>query len=207
MTTIYANISRFVSNPLKHPDPDHIQFVESAHQIPHPLEYDSARSYRAAIVELAQQYPYSIYEFALYAFRWLEVLHPQVYVRAALRDYHVKKLAEGIEKLSDALEIVGRVPGRESIFESRDRIAMPDETLYFRTGSDRDKALLLYTLLQHSIIAHSESVIGFSDEGSFVSYKDKWIDLGTLIILNNEPSDLRVVFNGTPSLGSGRQLN
>lgn len=64
VTNIYANISRFISNPLKHPNPDHIQFVESAHQIPDPLEYDSAQSYRDAVVELAQQYPDSIYEFA-----------------------------------------------------------------------------------------------------------------------------------------------
>ena len=175
VTKIYDNISKFVSNPLKHPDPDHIQFVESAHQIPDPLEYDSALSYRAAIVELARQYPDSVYEFALYAFRSLEVPHPEVYVRAALRDYHVKKLADGVAELSDALEIVARVAGRESIFESRDRIAMPDETLYFGTGSDRDKALLLYTLLEHSIIADRESVIGFSEESSFVSYRGSFV--------------------------------
>lgn len=63
--------------------------------------------------------------------------------------------------------------------------------------SDRDKALLLYALLHHSIIADIESVIGFSDESSFVSYQDKWIDLGTLIISNTEPSGLKVIFNAT----------
>ena len=106
--------------------------------------------------------------------------HPEVYVRAALRDYHVKRLAEGVADLSDALEIVARVVGQASIFESRDRIAMPDETLYFKTGSDRDKALLLHTLLQHSSIADRESVIGLSEESSFVFYQGQWIDLATL---------------------------
>lgn len=60
---------------------------------------------------------------------------------------------------------------------------------------DRDKALLLYTLLQHSIIAGRESVIVFSDKSSFVSYKDEWIDLGTLVISKTRPSDLIVIFD------------
>ena len=97
ITSIYSNIGNFVSNPLKHPDPDHIQFVEPTHEIPDPLAYDSADSYQSAIVELAKQYPDSIYEYALYAFRRLDVSHPQSYVRAAMRDYRVKKLAEGIK--------------------------------------------------------------------------------------------------------------
>ncbi|CAN5706044.1 hypothetical protein BH20ACI3_BH20ACI3_03050 [soil metagenome] len=91
ITSIYSNIGNFVSNPLKHPDPDHIQFVEPTHEIPDPLAYDSADSYQSAIVELAKQYPDSIYEYALYAFRRLDVSHPQSYVRAAMRDYRVKE--------------------------------------------------------------------------------------------------------------------
>ncbi len=195
VTNIYANISKFVSTPLKHPDPDHIQFVEPMHEIPDPLEYDSAESYQAAIVQLAQQFPESIYEHALYAFRLLDVPHPQVYVRAAMRDYHVKKLAEGIKELPQALAILAGITGRNSMFESRNRIAMPDETLYFKTGSDRDKALLLFTLLQSSFIGDTASVIGFSDESSFVSYQDKWIDLRTLSIASAEPSALKGLFN------------
>ena len=149
ITNIYANIGGFVSNPLKHPNPEQIQFVQPDHQIPNPLEYDSAAEFQSVIAALAEQHPDSIYEFALYAFRRLAVPHPQVYVRAALRDYNVKQLAQGINELSDALSIVGGITGRDSIFGSRDRIAMPDETLYFNTGDDRDRALLLYTLLQH----------------------------------------------------------
>lgn len=195
VTDIYANISNFVSNPLKHPDPDHIQYVEPTHLIPDPLEYDSAESYQAVIVELAKEYPQSIYEYGLYAFRRLDVAHPQVYARAALRDYHVKELAEGIEELPEALSIVAGIVGRESIFGSRDRIAMPDETLYFKTGSDRDRALLLYTLLQNSSIGDAESVIGLTDASSFVLYEGKWIDLEALSISSTEPLGLRVLFN------------
>jgi len=195
ITNIYANIGGFVSNPLKHPNPEQIQFVQPDYQMPNPLEYDSAENYQAAIVALAEQYPDSIYEFALYAFRRLDVPHPQVYVRAAMRDYNVKQLAQGITELSDALSIVGGITGRDSIFGSRDRIALPDETLYFKTGSDRDKALLLYTLLQHAPIHDTESGIGVSNENSFVSYQGKWINLENLSLQSAEPLELKILFN------------
>ncbi len=200
ITNIYASIGGFVSNPLKHPNPEQIQFVQPDYQIPNPLEYDSAAEFQAAIVALAEQHPDSIYEFALYAFRRLDVNYPQVYVRAAMRDYNVKQLAQGIKELSDALLIVCNIAGRDSIFGSRDRIAMPDETLYFKTGSDRDKALLLYTLLQHSPISDTESVIGLSNENSFVSHQGKWIDLENLSLLSAEPLELKILFNATSTL-------
>ncbi len=195
ITNIYASIGGFVSNQLKHPNPEQIQFVQPDYQIPNPLEYDSAAEFQAAIVALAEQHPDSIYEFALYAFRRLDVPHPQVYVRAALRDYNVKRMAQGITELSDALSIVASIRGRDSIFGSRDRIAMPDETSYFKTGSDKDKALLLYTLLRHSPIGDTESVIGLSNENSFVSYQGNWIDLENLSLLSAKPSDLKISFN------------
>jgi len=195
ITDIYASIGGFVSNRLKHPNPEQIQFVQPEYQIPNPLEYDSAKTYQAAVVALAEQHPDSIYEFALYAFRQLDVPHPQVYVHAAMRDYNVKQLAQGITELPDALSIVSGITGRDSIFGSRDRIAMPDETLYFKTGSDRDRALLLYTLLRHSPISDAESVIGLSNENSFVSYQGKWIDLENLSLLSAAPSDLKISFN------------
>ncbi|MDQ3749543.1 MAG: hypothetical protein M3367_11135, partial [Acidobacteriota bacterium] len=195
ITNIYASIGGFVSNQLKHPNPEQIQFVQPDYQIPNPLEYDSAAEFQAAIVALAEQHPDSIYEFALYAFRRLDAPHPQVYVRAALRDYNVKRMAQGITELSDALSIVASIRGRDSIFGSRDRIAMPDETSYFKTGSDKDKALLLYTLLRHSPIGDTESVIGLSNENSFVSYQGNWIDLENLSLLSAKPSDLKISFN------------
>lgn len=195
ITNIYENIGGFVSYPLKHPNPEQIQFVQPGYQIPNPLEYDSAENYQAAISALAEQFPDSIYEFALYAFRRLDVPYPQVYVRAAMRDYNVKQLALEITELSEAISIAGGITGRDSIFGSRCRIAMPDETLYFKTGSDRDKALLFYTLLRHSPISDAESVIGLSDNNSFVSYQGKWIDLENLSLLAGEPLDIKILFN------------
>lgn len=193
ITSLYAGLRGFVSNPIKHPNPDDIQFISPTHAIPNPLDHESAESYQAAVLALAEQHPSSIYEFALYAFRLLNVTYPQVYVRAALRDYRTKQLGEGVKSLDDALRIVSGVKGRDSIFESRDRIAMPDETLYFGTGNDRDRALLLYTLLQHSPISDFESVIGLSDESSFVRHAAKWIDAGSLSLQNREPDGLSLI--------------
>lgn len=74
-----------------------------------------------------------------------------------MRDYRAKQLAENITELSDAIRIVEAIGSTNLIFSDRDRIAMPDEVLYFKTGTDRDRALLLDTLLRHSAIGVSES--------------------------------------------------
>lgn len=153
VANIYADISAFVSNPIKHPDPDQIEYIEPDYAIPDPLGFESAESYREEIKRLASEYPDSFYLYALYAFRTLDVPDTEVYLRAAMRDYNVKQLARNIKTPADAEAIVARIKGSESIFGDRNRIAMPDETLLFDTGTDGDKALLLYTLLRHSSIA------------------------------------------------------
>jgi len=199
LANIYSSIGGFVSNQLKHPNPEQLQFVQPDHQIPNPLEYDSAESYQSVIFALAEQQPDSIYEFALYTFRRLDVPHPQVYVRAALRDCNVKQLAQGITELSAAISIVAAIEGRDSIFGSRGRITMPDEVLYFNTGDDRDRAFLLYTLLQHSPISDAESLIGLSNENSFVFHNGEWIDVESLSLLSAGPPELKLLFNANHS--------
>lgn len=115
----------------------------------------------------AEEYPHSFYASALYAFRTLDVPDTEVYLRAAMRDYNTKQTAQRITSVSDALAVIANVEGKESIFGSRERIQMPDETLYFNTGTDRDKALLLYTLLRQSPIAveNSTSERGLTRDG------------------------------------------
>ncbi len=191
---LYRQIGGFVSNPLRHPSPEHIRFVGPNDPIPDPAGHDTAESYRAEVASLAAEHPGSIYEYALYAFRSLSVPWPQAYIRAALREARACELGRSVQELSDAVAIVGTISGRGSIFGSRDRIAMPDETLLFATGCDRDRALLLYTLLAHSPVRDLESVIGFSDVGSFVRHKGAWIDASTLLPLETEPPDLTLVF-------------
>ena len=171
VTGIYAGISGFVSNPLKHPNPDQIKYIEPANAIPDPLAFDSAEAYQKEIIRLADEFPGSIYEYALYAFRLLDVAHPEVYIRAAMRDYNTKQLAQRITSPDDALKIVRAVSGSESIFNTRDRIATPDEVLYFNTGTDRDKALLLYTLLRQSPVADDTSTAEVSGQETYITYR------------------------------------
>lgn len=194
VTAMYRQIGGFVSNPLKHPSPEHIQFVDPHDPIPDPAEHETAESYHAEVAALATEHPGSVYEHALYAFRSLNVAHPQAYIRAALREAQTRERGRGVKDLSDAFAIVAAIAGRGSILGSRDRIAMPDEALLFNTGSDRDRALLLYTLLAQSPIRDPESRIAFSGEGSFVRHQGTWIDAGTLTPLSAEPPGLTSVF-------------
>lgn len=195
LDNIYRKVKDFLSLPLKHPDPESLQLVSSSQTIPNPLKYSSAEEYQSAIFTIAQQLPGSIFDFAQYAFRRIDVPLPQAYVHAALRDYHVKQISKRIRSLEDAFTIVNSIAGKDSISASRGRIALPDETLIFKTGNDRDRSLLLFTLLQHSSICNPEMVIGFSEDGSYVYYDRKWIELNTLSKFSVEPKGLRMVFN------------
>lgn len=173
VSKILTMVGNFVSKSLKHPHPDEVQYLLSNSGIPNPLEFDSAEDYQKCIFDLAERFPDSIYEYALYAFRTLDAPNTEVYLRAAMRDYNVKQLGQGIRELSDALAIVEGIEGSESIFNYRNRIAMPDETLYFNTGTDRDKALLLYTLLRQSPIADENSTIDLSSERGHLTFRGR----------------------------------
>lgn len=85
---------------------------------------------------------------ALYAFRSLDVPEPAIYLRAARRATLIDKGAPALESVDGALVLVAGLEGSDSIFDDEKRVAMPDETLRFRTGSGLDKALLLHVLLE-----------------------------------------------------------
>lgn len=195
LSKIYERFSSFVSSPLKHPNIDEIRMVHSGNQLPNPLEFESAELFRAHIGRLASSLPGSEFDLALYSFRSLRVRHPQAYVAAASRDFHVRRLAENVTSLPEALEVVKSVAGRRPIWGSRERNAMPDEILFFGSGSDRDKALLLFTLLQISLIADDRSVIAITDDNSYVSHKGLWVDVSTLSTSTAEPREPSLIFN------------
>ncbi|MCX6363226.1 MAG: hypothetical protein NTW58_03475 [Actinobacteria bacterium] len=113
-------------------------------------EAPDAAAARRRLKELAGEYPGSVMELAHYAFRDLWVEHPEAYVEAAARGHLTRKRAAGIISLPGALDVVREVAGRDSIFDDLERIALPDEVLLFGTGTHRDRALLLYTLLRHA---------------------------------------------------------
>lgn len=86
---------------------------------------------------------------ALHCYRSLDVPDLSPYLARARRCLSVGEPAP--LTLDGVLDFVAtRVPGAVSIFADEGRIAMPDETLRLATGSHRDRALLIHTLLERS---------------------------------------------------------
>jgi hypothetical protein len=139
----------------------------------------------------------SIYMNALYAYRYLYVPHPQTYVKAALRDPYTREKAQSIKSLNDAINIVRRIKGGESIFHSLERIALPDEVFLFNTASHRERALVLYTLIQNSLNKNGENLgyIVYTSNKSYVFYENLFIDVDTGQILDSLSSEVELMFN------------
>lgn len=117
---------------------------------------------------------------ALYAFRSLDVPAPSLYLSCARRAPTLKLLRPPIHSTDDALNVVKMVTDSQSIFDDRDRIALPDETLRFRTGTDRDKALLLHVLLESiETGARSECETLFTETRSYVRFGETMFDAAT----------------------------
>jgi hypothetical protein len=94
----------------------------------------------------------------LYSYRTLAVHDLRPYLWSARHQPFCLALAHALETPQDAIDVVKNITASESIFNDRQRIAMPDETLRLKTGSDRDKALLLHVLLEHMNTARPESM-------------------------------------------------
>lgn len=197
-------LSQFVAKPVKQGPHDLVEYHTPDHNLPNPLAFASAQEFGEHIHMFARCQPGSVYEFAVYAYRSLQVDHPEVYAIAALRDPNTKELAADISSLEDALQIVRDIPGTESIFgtpssDMPERIAMPDEVLTFQTASAAERALLLYTLLAQSSLDSAECLVGIGSSGAFVQYAGTWIDAETLGELESQPANLRFTFSSTGS--------
>ncbi len=109
---------------------------------------------------------------ALHAYRSLNVPDLRVYLCAARRSIRLADTFGTLETIDDAFRAVASINGGDSIFEDANRIAMPDETARFATGTDRDKALLLHVLIEHVLTpndpARATLETLFTDAGSFV---------------------------------------
>jgi|DewCreStandDraft_1066081.scaffolds.fasta_scaffold12017_2 hypothetical protein len=195
LSDVLKKIMDFLGIPLKHPGPENINFITPSYAVPDPLDFDSAEEYQSLIFSLAKRFPGSIFDFACYAFRKIDVPLPQAYVYAALRDWHAKQLGQKVKDLKDAFNILEGISGKDSILKSRDRIALPDECIVFKTASDRDRVLLLYTLLEHSSIRRNDTAIAFSDDRSYVYYDGKWIEVSSFDSSFAEPKGLWLIFN------------
>lgn len=85
----------------------------------------------------------------LYSYRTIDVPSLNPYLEVARNQPNCKALGRSLKNRQEALAIIQGIEGVDSIFSDRNRIAMPDETLRLKTGSDLDKALLLHVLLEH----------------------------------------------------------
>lgn len=119
-------------------------------------------------------------QLALYAYRSLHVRDLTPYLAAALAQPNSRALAGTLKTLEDAVAVMAEIAITDSILGSRDRIAMPDETLRFHAGTDRDKALLLHTLIAHINAASGNAqplATLLGAEASFVSVGSQYIDV------------------------------
>lgn len=105
---------------------------------------DALTAIRTAATERNERWA----EDVLLAYRSVHVPNPERYFEAALESPLARAAAATMRTLDDAIVYVEAIPGRESIFNDADRIAMPDEVIRLQTGTERDRELLL-RVLQH----------------------------------------------------------
>lgn len=109
---------------------------------------------------------------ALYTYRTLDVPDLSAYLQAARHSSQVNDRLPRVQTIDDAMQAVSAIAGADSIFEDPNRIAMPDETVRFATGTSRDKALLMHTLLARVLKADDPARTSletlFSESDSFV---------------------------------------
>jgi hypothetical protein len=104
---------------------------------------------RADVEQLVERLPDPLLTSVRYAYRAWDVPDRTPYLQAARRNPLTIKLASQLEDVSAALLRVQDIKKIESIFNDRERVALPDEILRLESGTDRDKALLLHVLLEH----------------------------------------------------------
>lgn len=101
-------------------------------------------------------------------------------MRSALREHKTRETASAIATLDDAIAIVRAVAGNDPILGNRDRLALPDEVLLLKTGSDREKALLLYALLHHGRTDIRTPEFILTDHDSYVRAGEDLVSLRSL---------------------------
>jgi len=118
----------------------------------------------------------------LYSYRSLELVDLRPYLWVARHQPLSLALGHSLRSRQEAVNIVKSIEAYDSIFKDRNRIAMPDETLRLKTGSDRDKALLLHVLLEHMAKANttlSQVETLFTTEDTFVCTENVCLSLQT----------------------------
>jgi hypothetical protein len=103
---------------------------------------------------------------AKYAYQSLYVKHPEYYLKASLREPHVRELAAGLDGIDAIIRWVRENTEAESIFpDAAERIMTADQVIVFGTGGPADRAVLLWTLLKHKGI---DSEIIITEDNAYV---------------------------------------
>jgi len=137
-----------------------------------------------------------------YSYRSLNVSDKRPYLLNARRNPQAKIVASNAVCTEALLETVRSLPGEQSIFQDRDRIAMPDETLRLKTGTDRDKGLLLHVLFEHYLAAHQKKGIVeslYMTTDTYVRMDECWIDVRLMAVCDT-PTSQDLCFKFTMSV-------
>ena len=139
---------------------------------------------RADVEQLVEQLPDPLRNSVRYAYRAWDVPDRTPYLQAARRNPLTIKLASQLEDVSAALLRLQDIKRIDSIFNDRERVALPDETLRLESGTDRDKALLLHVLLEHIAKRHKQNpnfvTSAYGLENSWVFYQNTCYQLSDL---------------------------
>jgi hypothetical protein len=119
----------------------------------------------------------------LSCWRDLNGADPVTLLEAARQGPRLRQLQAGLGSLDEAIRQVGAIRRSDSIFENRDRLALPEETLKFDTGTDRDRSLLLQTLLEPlygvgavSTLLEPQRSLVCCPDGVFCTTTMRWVD-------------------------------
>lgn len=118
----------------------------------------------------------------LLSFRSLVVKDLGPYLVVARGQPNSRRVAKALNSIEDAIQVVATIAESQSVLGDRNRIAMPDETLRFGVGTDRDKALLLHVLAEHVLEGQGNGAAVrtlFGETRSFVQIGDMLINAGT----------------------------
>lgn len=139
---------------------------------------------RTDVEKLVEQLADPLLNSVRYAFRAWDVPDRTPYLHAARRNPLAIKLASQLEDVSVALLQLQKITKSESIFNDRERVALPDETLRLESGTDRDKALLLHVLLEHIAQRDKQTPAlvksAYGLENSWVFYQDACYQMNDL---------------------------
>ncbi len=144
----------------------------------------SAAEAHAVLSDLAERGRLSVFDQAFYCARELQVAFPGAYLAAALHGPKLCDAAASVRSVEDAIGVVAKITGTDAVLGDRNRLALPDEVILFKTGDDVDRGLLLFSLLLSStaISARDKSEAEFvvTDKSSYCRWQQQIVDMSSL---------------------------